>query len=218
MSSGMSLMFTYNTGRNLAFLALVFTGGVLLAWDAGWIGDDNSVFSSDGGTGTDISYPLTGPGLGRAASVQDIAGWNISIYPDGANLPSGSGTVADGKALYMDICAECHGTTGAGKTAEELVGGVGIGAGEEGALNSPWPEKTVGNYWPYATTFFDYIRRAMPPSAPLSLSADEIYGLCAYLLFLNDIIDESEVMDAKTLPAILMPNRNGFVRINPQAR
>ncbi|MBT7942115.1 MAG: cytochrome c [Alphaproteobacteria bacterium] len=209
-------MFTYNTGRNLAFLALVLVGGVLLAWDAGLIGDDNSVFSSD--TASDISYPLTGLNLGRAASVQDIAGWNISIYPDGANLPAGSGNVLEGKALYMDICADCHGTTGAGKTGEELVGGVGIAAGEEGALNSPYPEKTVGNYWPYATTLFDYIRRAMPPSAPLSLTADQIYALSAYLLFLNDIIDESEVMDAKTLPAILMPNRNGFVRINLQAR
>jgi len=216
MSSGMSLMFTYNTGRNLAFLALVFTGGVILAWDAGLIGGDKSAFSPD--TVSDISYPLSGPGLGRVASAQDIAGWNISIYPDGANLPIGSGTVLEGKALYMEICADCHGTTGAGKTAEELIGGVGIAAGEEGALNSPWPEKTVGSYWPYATTLFDYIRRAMPPSAPLSLTADEIYGLCAYLLFLNDVIDESEVMDAKTLPAILMPNRDGFVRINPMAR
>mgnify|MGYP002725603367 CR=1 FL=1 len=211
-------MFTYNTGRNIAFLALVFVGGVLLAFDAGWIGDGKSAFSPDGGTGGDISYPLTGPGLGRAASPGQIAGWNISIYPDGVNLPAGSGNVADGKVLYMEICAECHGVTGAGKTAEELVGGVGLAAGADGALNSPWPEKTVGSYWPYATTLFDYIRRAMPPSAPLSLSADQIYALSAYLLFLNDIIGEGEVMNAQTLPAILMPNRDGFIRINPMSR
>ncbi|HJO88787.1 MAG TPA: cytochrome c, partial [Alphaproteobacteria bacterium] len=126
-----------------------------------------------------------GPDLGHRVSDKTAAAWDISIPPDGHNLPPGSGTVADGEKLYRERCIDCHGKEGQGLSAEELVGGVGGLAGD-------YPEKTVGSYWPYATTLFDYIRRAMPQEAPLSLSPDEVYALCAYLLFLNGVIAEAD--------------------------
>ncbi len=159
--------------------------------------------------------PLHGPGLGHGVSLETAAAWDISIPPDGHNLPDGSGTVAAGEKLYRAKCINCHGKRGRGLSAEELVGGVG---GVATGLTGEYPEKTVGSYWPYATTLFGYIRRAMPQEAPLSLSPDEIYALCAYLLFLNGVIAEADVMNATTLPAVQMPNRDGFVTINEMAR
>ena len=152
-----------------------------------------------------------GPDLGHRVSDKTAAAWDISIPPDGHNLPPGSGTVADGEKLYRERCIDCHGKEGQGLSAEELVGGVGGLAGD-------YPEKTVGSYWPYATTLFDYIRRAMPQEAPLSLSPDEVYALCAYLLFLNGVIAEADEINTATLPAVQMPNRDGFVPINKMAR
>jgi len=155
-------------------------------------------------TGTDSPPPTTGPGLGRAATAQEIAAWDISIPPSGQGLPAGSGTPKQGEAVYVAHCQACHGQRGAGKPADPLVGGVG-------SLGSAKQVMTVGSFWPYATTLFDYTRRAMPTTKPQSLTNDEVYAVTAYLLFLNGIIPESAEMNAQTLPQVRMPNRDGFV-------
>jgi mono/diheme cytochrome c family protein len=144
------------------------------------------------------------PGFGRPATADEIAGWDISIPPDGRGLPPGSGTAKQGAAIYAAKCVTCHGEKGVGKPADALVGGIGT-------LASAAPLKTIGSYWPYATTLFDYIRRAMPYDRPMSLSSDEVYAVSAYILSLNGIIPEDATMDAGTLPKVNMPNRYGFV-------
>jgi S-disulfanyl-L-cysteine oxidoreductase SoxD len=146
-----------------------------------------------------------GPGLGVPATAAEIAAMDISIPPDGAGLPPGSGTPAQGAQLYATKCVPCHGVEGAGGLSERLVGA-------QGSLTTATPVKTIGSYWPYATTLFDYIRRAMPYPEPHSLSDPEAYALTAYLLNLNGVIDKDAVMDATTLPRVRMPNRDGFVR------
>src|ERR1700752_1026015 len=146
-----------------------------------------------------------GPGLGRVASPDEIASWDISIGPDGAGLPPGRGTPDQGEAVYAEKCVACHGEKGAGKPNDQLVGGRGSLSGEQA------PVKTVGSFWPYATTLFDYVRRAMPLNAPKSLSNDEVYAVSAYILQLNGIIGEADAMDAQTLPQVQMPNRGGFI-------
>ena len=148
--------------------------------------------------------PTTGPRLGRVATQQEVAAWDISIPPSGAGLPAGSGTAKQGEAVYVAQCQACHGPKGVGKPADPLVGGVG-------SLATANPVRTVGSFWPYATTLFDYTRRAMPPTRPLSLSSDEVYAVTAYLLHLNGIIGENAEMNAKTLPQVKMPNRDGFI-------
>jgi mono/diheme cytochrome c family protein len=145
------------------------------------------------------------PNLGKAISAEDLASWDISIGPDGAGLPSGSGTVKQGEAIFMAKCQACHGEKGAGTPNDRLVGGQGSLPGDKP------PVKTVGSYWPYATTLFDYIRRAMPFNESKSLTGDEVYGVVAYLLNLNGVIPESETMNAQSLPKVTMPNREGFV-------
>jgi cytochrome c len=145
------------------------------------------------------------PNLGRPVSTEEAAAWDISIAPDGANLPPGSGTPAQGEAVYRATCQTCHGERGAGKPNEQLVGGQGTLAG--GGV----PVKTVGSFWPYATTLFDYVRRAMPITAPKSLSDDQVYAVAAYILSLNGIIGENDVMNAKSLAEVRMPNRDGFI-------
>jgi cytochrome c len=148
--------------------------------------------------------PTTGPRLGRVATPQEVAAWDISIPPSGAGLPAGSGTAKQGEAVYVAQCQACHGPKGVGKPADPLVGGVG-------SLAAANAVRTVGSFWPYATTLFDYTRRAMPATKPLSLSNDEVYAVTAYLLYLNGIIGENAEMNAKTLPQVKMPNRDGFV-------
>jgi cytochrome c len=143
-------------------------------------------------------------GLGKAASPAAIAAWNIDVAPDGTGLPPGSGSVAAGQAVYAAQCAACHGAKGEGKPADALVGGLGT-------LATGKPVKTIGSFWPYATTVFDFIRRAMPYQAPQSLSADEVYAVTAYLLHLNGIVPADAVLDAASLPQVRMPNRDGFV-------
>jgi len=146
-----------------------------------------------------------GPGLGRVATPDEIASWDISIGPDGAGLPPSRGTPKQGETVYAEKCVACHGEKGAGKPNDQLVGGRGSLSGDQ------VPVKTVGSFWPFATTLFDYIRRAMPLNAPKSLSDDEVYAVSAYILRLNGIIGEADAMDAQSLPQVQMPNRDGFI-------
>lgn len=135
--------------------------------------------------------------------------WNLSITTDGTNLPSGQGSIAQGQKIFAKKCSTCHGRAGIGASANTLVG-------ELDSLKSKYPEKTVNSYWPYATTLFDYIRRAMPPDAPFSLTANEVYALSAYILSVDTIIPVDLVMNKATLPKVKMPNRDGFRQIfNP---
>ena len=145
------------------------------------------------------------PNLGRIAAPEEIASWDISIGPDGAGLPPGSGTPKQGEAVYTEKCLVCHGEKGAGKPNDVLAGGRGTLAGDQP------PVKTVGSFWPYATTLFDYVRRAMPLNESKSLTNDEVYAVVAYLLQLNGIIGEGETINADTLPKVPMPNRNGLM-------
>jgi cytochrome c len=142
-------------------------------------------------------------GIGRPATAAEIAGWNIDIGRDGSNLPAGSGSAAHGKEVFAQQCAACHGAQGEGGVGDRLVGG-------QGTLATPKPIKTVGSYWPYAPTLFDYIRRAMPQNAPQSLGNDDVYAVSAYILSLNGLLAADATLDARTLSAIRMPNRAGF--------
>jgi cytochrome c len=144
------------------------------------------------------------PALGTAVSAEEVARWDISIPPSGAGLPKGSGTAREGLQVYEQKCLSCHGAKGVGKPADVLAGGVG-------SLASKTPLRTVGSFWPYATTLFDYVRRAMPIANPLSLGDDEVYAVSAYLLFLNGIVGEDAQMNAQSLPQVKMPNRDGFI-------
>jgi S-disulfanyl-L-cysteine oxidoreductase SoxD len=143
-------------------------------------------------------------GIGRPATPAEIAGWNIDIGRDGSNLPPGSGSVERGRIVFSEQCAACHGDNGQGGVGDRLVGG-------EGSLATAKPIRTVGSYWPYASTLFDYIRRAMPQNAPQSLGNEDVYAVSAYILSLNGIVPANAVLDAKSLAAIKMPNRDGFV-------
>lgn len=151
--------------------------------------------------------PGKGPDLGQPVSAEEIAKWDIDVSPSGKGLPAGGGTAAAGEAIYDKSCASCHGAKGVGKPNDPLAGGVGKLAGKGPAL------KTVGSYWPYATTVFDYVRRSMPWNAPQSLSNDEVYAVTAYLLQLNGIIGRDDVMNAATLAGVKMPNREGFTNL-----
>ena len=145
------------------------------------------------------------PQFGQPISPADLAPWDIGIGPDGAGLPGGSGTPAQGAMVYAAKCQACHGEKGAGTPNDRLVGGQGtLEAGKA-------PVKTVGSYWPYATTLFDYIRRAMPFTDSKTLTNEEVYAVSAYILNLNGIIGENAAMDAQSLPKVRMPNRDGFI-------
>jgi S-disulfanyl-L-cysteine oxidoreductase SoxD len=143
-------------------------------------------------------------GIGRPATSAEIAGWNIDIDREGHNLPPGSGTVGHGHEIFDQQCAACHGAKGEGGIGDQLVGG-------QGTLATANPVRTVGSYWPYAPTLFDYIRRAMPQNAPESLSNDDVYAVSAYILSLNGLLPADATLDAKTLSAIKMPNRGMFI-------
>jgi cytochrome c len=144
------------------------------------------------------------PNLGKAASPEEMAPWDISIGPDGAGLPSGSGTPQQGEPVFLAKCLACHGQKGSGKPNDQLVGGQGSLESGQAAV------KTIGSFWPYATSVFDYVRRAMPLNNPKSLRDDEVYAVVAYILWLNGVIGENDVMNAQTLRAVRMPNRDGF--------
>ncbi|BAN27414.1 c-type cytochrome [Caballeronia insecticola] len=143
-------------------------------------------------------------GIGTPIDPKAISAWNIDIDSSGHGLPEGSGDVAHGKQIFGAKCASCHGANGEGGIGDALVGGTGT-------LADAKPKKTIGGYWPYSTTLFDYIRRAMPYNAPQSLKPDEVYALSAYLLYLNHIVPEDTRLDAQSLPKVKMPNREGFV-------
>jgi cytochrome c len=149
------------------------------------------------------------PGLGEPISAQDLAPWDLSIQPDGTGLPPGSGKAAAGAAIYATKCVACHGEKGAGQPNDRLVGG-------QGTLTQLAQVRTIGSFWPYATTVFDYIRRAMPFQSPQSLTNDEVYALTAYLLTENGIIKQGDEMNARTLPKVRMPNRDGFILEYPE--
>jgi S-disulfanyl-L-cysteine oxidoreductase SoxD len=147
------------------------------------------------------------PGLGKPIAESDIKAWDIAILPDGTNLPPGSGTPAQGAKIYAEKCVACHaegGKGGAAPGAGALVGGAPLTNGIDTV-------KTIANYYAYATTVFDYMRRAMPYNMPRSLSDDEVYALTAYILSLNKLIGENDVMDAKSLPQVKMPNRDNYI-------
>ena len=150
------------------------------------------------------AYGQEGPGLGQPISPADLAPWNIDVGTDGKDLPPGSGTSKAGAAIYAAKCLSCHGADGKGQPADQLVGG-------RGTLDKLDQVRTVGSYWPYATTIFDYVRRAMPFNTPETLTNEEAYALTAYLLYKNGIIRENDEMNARTLARVRMPNVDGFI-------
>lgn len=153
---------------------------------------------------TAASLAVQASEFGRPASPEEIELWDIDVRPDGRGLPAGGGTVAQGKVIFEQKCAACHGEGGQGGLKDRLVGG-------QGTLASAKPVKTVGSFWPYAPTLFDYIRRAMPMNAPESLSTDDVYAVSAFILNLNGLVPDGAVLDAPSLAAVRMPNRDGFV-------
>src|ERR1051325_310351 len=152
---------------------------------------------------------VSAQGLGKPIHEADVAAWDISILPDGTGLPAGSGTPQQGAAIFATKCAACHGENGKGASAAALVGGQPLTSGIETA-------KTVANFWPYATTLFDFTRRVMPWPRPRTLSNDEVYALTAFILAQNRIIGDGDVMNAQTLPKVRMPNRDGFIPRFPE--
>jgi len=165
--------------------ALILSGGILVACAA---------------TPPDDAGHIS---LGQPISEADLQGWDLIVEPNGSGLPTGSGTAEQGQRVYAQQCAACHGQQGEGiPGVPTLVGG---------STTSTPPNLTVGSYWPYASTVFDYVRRAMPPTAPKSLSNDEVYQLVAYLLNLNGIVAEDFVLDKNSFSEVQMPNRDGFI-------
>jgi mono/diheme cytochrome c family protein len=144
-----------------------------------------------------------GPDLGKPITPADLAPWDINVLPDGSNLPAGSGKAVDGAKIFADKCSACHGDNGKGGIAGELVGGPPKASLDGG--------KTIANFWPAATTLFDFIRRAMPYTQPRSLSDPEVYALTAYLLAANKLIGENDEINKTTLPKVQMPNRDNFI-------
>ena len=148
--------------------------------------------------------------IGKIATKIEIAGWDIDVRPDGVGAPKGSGNAIDGEEIYVNRCASCHGDFGEGVDRwPALVGG-------DGTLASHDPEKTTGSYWPYASTIFDYVYRSMPFGEAQTLTHDETYKLVAYLLNMNEIIDENFVLSEKNIGKIKMPNASGFSLPDPR--
>lgn len=146
-------------------------------------------------------------GFGRSPTLEEIKRWDFDIMPDGKQLPPGEGSVTEGEAVYQEKCMSCHGKDGRGGVNDQLSGEYSPGINFATDMQAV---RTIGNYWPYATTLYDYIYRAMPYSEPGSLTADEVYGLVAYLLYINGVIDREKIMNAGTLPEVTMPARHLF--------
>src|SRR3954469_15877380 len=151
-----------------------------------------------------VAVAAQSSGPGRPATPEEVRNLGAAIAPDGSGLPEGSGTVAAGRDVFMARCSRCHGDRAQGDVGPTLVGG-------RGTLATPRPLKTVGSFWPYATTVWDYINRAMPFDEPGLLKPSEVYAVTAYLLNINGIVADDAVLDARSLPKIRMPNRDGFV-------
>ena len=152
--------------------------------------------------GMAVAEPL---GIGRVALPEEVAAWNIDVRPDGQGLPAGSGSVADGEAIFAERCAACHGDFAEGRDRwPELAGG-------QDSLSSVNPVKTIGSYWPYGSTVFDYIKRAMPFGDAQSLSDDEVYALTAFLYHMNDLVDADYVLSNENFTSIALPNAGGFI-------
>ncbi len=146
--------------------------------------------------------------VGRTPTKEEIAAWDISVGPDGKGLPAGHGTAKEGAAIFADKCAVCHGPEGqGGKIGPRVIGGIA----DTETLTTLKPVRSVGGYWPYATSVWDYIRRAMPRSQSGTLTPNEVYSLTAFILSKSKIIPDDQVLNEKTLPKVQMPNRNGFV-------
>jgi mono/diheme cytochrome c family protein len=143
------------------------------------------------------------PNLGKPITPKELEAWDITVMPDGTGLPAGSGTSAQGAPIYAAKCAACHGAQGEGGIAGRVIGGPPKATLDGG--------KTIANFWPTATTIFDFIRRAMPFQAPNTLTAAEVYALTAYLLAANKLIGETDVINAQTLPKVKMPNADNFI-------
>jgi mono/diheme cytochrome c family protein len=199
-----------NTPRWLATASLVMLITACEAPDrlgrapfASGSGADARFASFDAGGSVIPAHAPTRFGFGAEASAARVAAWDIDVRPDGAGLPAGSGSVAQGKVVYQTWCVACHGPTGTEGPNDRLVD------------TSPWEvaptSQAIGNYWPYATTLFDYIRKAMPQTTPGILAPDQVYAVIAYLLWMNEIVADDAVMDAETLPAVVMPARDRFV-------
>lgn len=174
--------------------------------------------SAPGGEGASardaVGAPIAAPavfGVGRAATAEEVAAWDLDVNPKGEGLPPGEGTVAQGAVVYARSCASCHGAKGEGMPPNPRLVGRIPGDSFPFATDRSAP-RTIGSYWPYATTLFDYIRRAMPQNALGSLSANETYAVIAWLLAANDVIPADAVMSATSLPAVQMPSRDRFVR------
>jgi cytochrome c len=150
-----------------------------------------------------LTIPAFASDFGRPARPDEIKLWDIDVRPDGKGLPAGGGSVERGKSVFAENCAACHGESGQGGIKDRLVGG-------QGTLATDMPIKTVGSFWPYATTLFDYIHRAMPYQEPGSLSVDDTYAVSAYILSLNGILPADGELDKDSLPKVRMPNRDGF--------
>ena len=149
-------------------------------------------------------------GLGTLATAEQIAGWDIDVRPDGKGAPIGSGTAADGEEVYAERCAGCHGDFGEGVDRWPVL------AGGLGSLVTADPVKTVGSYWPYASTVYDYVYRAMPFGEAQSLTHDETYQVVAYILNMSDVIDDEFVLNNETIGSVKMPNQNGFMLPDPR--
>lgn len=160
--------------------------------------------SAEDPAGAPAGLPPRRLGIGRQADAAEIAGWDIDVRPDGHGLPHGRGSVKEGEAIYERHCAACHGEFGEGAGRWPAL------AGGSGTLAADRPVKTIGSFWPYASTLLDYIRRAQPFGAPQSLRDDEVYAVAAYLLFLNDLVDENFVLSRETLRNVRMPNAARF--------
>ena len=182
-------------------LFLTALGGLVAVWSVA--------------TFAQTAKPATAPtryGIGRAATPDEVKKLDIDVSPDGTGLPEGRGTVAEGAAIYAAKCASCHGKSGEGASFDRLVA---TDAGENFAFGrDPSLARAIGNYWPYASTLYDYTARSMPFAAPGTLTANEVYGLVAYLLSLNKVVPETAVMDKTTLPKVVMPARDRFVKDN----
>lgn len=177
-------------------------GIVALAFGAAaWIGGLRTAAQEAEQTPTNAKF-----GFGRAASAADIAARDVTVLPDGTGLPEGKGTAAQGRVVFTENCAVCHNDNAEGREGQyvALAGGMGT-------LGTPRELKTVNSYWPYATTLFDYIRRAMPYDNPRTLSNDQVYSVAAFILSLDGIVEEDQELNARTLPQVRMPNRDGFI-------